>query len=340
VSIVAIIKITFADPEFEAAFRAYVNYFQDLAGSIGGLYGWKESLVAGVHQATAEHPPVRRVQRRHLNPAQNQALEKALRKSWGSLRRAHRELDDPEQYDEEANAWLPVQSYYATYHAILALAIASGQPVPRDHASALKLIGKDVKRGLLPYPWSVYCEGCPQTGSHVFGGVRPSGADVHVLSRPDLSTSEDRLAMFLRTTRAKELDRRFDEVRRRAAPGRSRRNLSAAGKKSLAAGLAATTLFDILWRMRKKASYDDADAFVLGAAGELDARQFGEALVIVTDATVAMLEGIMGAYVGPPLMSELAVRYREKTHSDQASAIGRRAASWRSQAPLLVATES
>gem|GEM_PF-3187650 len=32
-------EIRFPDPEFAETFRAYVNYFEDLAGTIGGLYG-------------------------------------------------------------------------------------------------------------------------------------------------------------------------------------------------------------------------------------------------------------------------------------------------------------
>ena len=48
-----------------------------------------------------------------------------------------------------------------------------------------------------------------------------------------------------------------------------------------------TTLFDVFWRIRRKANYDDADTFVLGAESEFDARGFGQSLILVTDATVA-----------------------------------------------------
>jgi hypothetical protein len=49
-------------------------------------------------------------------------------------------------------------------------------------------------------------------------------------------------------------------------------------------------LFDVFWRLPKKA-HEDADVFVLGAVSELDARRFGSALLIVTDATVAAPRG-------------------------------------------------
>ena len=64
--------------------------------------------------------------------------------------------------------------------------------------------------------------------------------------------------------------------------------------------------------MRKKANYEDADTFVLGAAGELDARRLGQALIIVADATVAALEALTSAYVGPTLLANMVDAYAKK----------------------------
>ena len=324
--------IRFADPEFEANFQAYLNYLEDLAGVIAGHYGLGESLVSGVHDGVLTHPPLRRIQRRRLGSKEAEALHAALRKAWGDLRRIQREVDDQGEYDEEANAWLPAQAYYSVYHAVLALAVSTGQPVPRDHAAALRLIGQEIRRGGFPFPWSAYCEGCPQTGTHLFGGLRPSGAEVHVLSSPDPSTSADRLAMFLRTTRARELERRFAEVRRKASPGRIRHNLSRARKDQIATRVAPTTIFDLYWRMRRKANYDDADAFVLGAVDALHARRFANALALVTDATVAALEAVMSAHVGPDVMATAAEAYRGRARSDPGEVLARRVESWRRRA--------
>lgn len=152
---------------------------------------------------------------------------------------------------------------------------------------------------------------------------------MHVLSSPDPLTSADRLAMFLRTTRRKELERRFGQERAKApAPGRSRRNLSKIEKERLAVTMAPTTVFDVLWRMRKKANYEDADTFVLGAAGELDARRLGQGLVIVADATCAALEALSCAYVGPRLLADAAASYAQKVSSPASSTIDIRAQSW------------
>ncbi len=326
-------EIRFPDPEFAESFRAYVNYFEDLAGTIGGLYGFSVSLAEGVHDGVADHPATWRVQRRSVNDDRAGLADRAFRKAWGTLRRLDREVEDPDVFDEEANAWIPAQSYYAVYHAILGYSVASGQAVPRDHAAALKLAGKEVTRGLLPAPWDGWCSGCPQAGSVEFGGaLMPSPDPVHVLSAPDPWSSEDRLAMFLRTTRAKELDRRFEQERRRKVkPGRTRRNLNRAEKEQIASTMAPTTLFDVMWRMRKKANYDDADTFVLGAAGELDARRLGQSLVIVTDATVAALEALTAAACGPDLLADLASAYAAKIQAPPESPVVRRAQSWESR---------
>lgn len=134
----------------------------------------------------------------------------------------------------------------------------------------------------------------------------------------------------------KELERRFTIERAKPpAPGRTRRNLSRSAKEQVATTMVPTTLFDVFWRIRKKASYDDADAFVLGAAGELDARRLGEALVIVTDATVAALEAVMAAYVGPGIMAAIVSAYANRVSAGPASAVSRRAASWQGRVPAV-----
>jgi len=319
----------FPDPEYAESFRAYLNYFEDLAGTVGGLYGFTESLASGVHDGIAAHPPVGRIQRRVLDAPRSAQIESAFRKSWGTLRRLDLEVEDPEFFYEEANAWIPAQAYYAVFHAILGFAAASAQSVPGDHAAALRLAGKEVVRGALPAPWDAWCDGCPHVGSERFGGLVPSEDPVHVLSSPDPWISDDRFAMLLRTTRCKELDRRFGQERlRNVRPGRTRRNVSSIEKERIAGKMPPTTLFDVFWRIRKKANYEDADAFVLGAGDEIDARRLAQALVILTDGTVAALEALSAAYVGPEVFVNMAHAYATRTRSGRESTVGRRAASW------------
>jgi hypothetical protein len=63
--------------------------------------------VEGVHNGVLSHPVLARIQRRYLNKPEVKALDAAFRKAWGTLRRLDREVEDPDNYDAEANAWIP-----------------------------------------------------------------------------------------------------------------------------------------------------------------------------------------------------------------------------------------
>ncbi|MDX6587248.1 MAG: hypothetical protein QOI31_1721 [Solirubrobacterales bacterium] len=310
------------------AFRAYSNYFEDLGALLGGRYGVAETLAEGVIEATTSHPGLASAQRRPLEGARQAAFDEGMRKGWGFLRRAQREVEDSDFFDSEANAYLPYFAYYATYHCGRAFAAASRQQIPRDHAALLRTLSAAATRGAFPYPWSAWCKGCPETLEVEFGDV--SAGDVHVLSRPRYETSDERLAMFLRTTRGKQLGEYYAVQRTKAVkPGKTRRALSAEEKRRHAGRLPATTIFDLLYRIRKKVSYGDADVFVLGPGSEVEARRLAEGLVLVCDATVAMLEAASAIYAGPELLERAAEAYAERTES---SLIARRHALWAQRA--------
>lgn len=317
--------LEFADPECEKPFRAYSGYLQDLAGLIAAEHGFGRTLASGVTAAVAQHPGAARISRRRLSERESSDVELGLRRAWSNLRRIQREVRaDPGDYDTEANAWVPAQAYYALYHAILAFAVASGQRVPSAHLAALRLIGDEVRRGTLPYPWGASCSGCPQTDTTTYAGMATPGT-VHVLSSPTPDTAGDRLAMFLRTTRTKEVERLLGDARAKGGKAGARRRLPAAEKEQIAKRVPPTTVFDLFFRLRKKAHYDEADTFVLGASGARDAAAFGQALVYATDGTVAAVEGLVAAYAGPEVLADAASAYAERTSSPT---VARRAAMW------------
>lgn len=299
-------RIQFPPQDLADRFAAYRNYFDDLARTVRKTYGTGDTYVSGVHDAVLRRRQVQRLQRRQVDLERHRILEKRLRACWHQLRIMRAEIEDPDGYDDEANATLPILAYYAGFHGSLAVAAASNERVPTDHNAALKAISTHATAGRFPYPWSASCAGCPQLSTSTFTGFSfvPTGR-VNPLTSPDPATSEERFATLLRTTREKELDRRFAEARRRGvAAGASRRNLRREEKERLAASLAPTTLFDVLWRLRKKASYDDAEVFVLGAASDWDAWRFADAVVTVTDATVAAIEALVIAYLGPAVVAD------------------------------------
>lgn len=317
-------------PDYEKNFRAYRNYLTDIANSIGGNYGVGSSLLEGVHSAVLAHPSLHRVQRRPVPEASRETFELGLRKGWGFLRRVQREVEDEAFYDEEANALMPYSAWYAVHHVGRAFAAASRQTVPRDHTGLLRALATTVvARTLLPFPWSAWCEGCPELGTESYGGLS-SVDSVHVLSRPSPDTVEDRLAMGLRTTRAKNLEIAFQGLRKRGvAPGRERRNLDRNEKEKYAAKFPPTTIFDFLYRLRTRASYGEADVFVLGSRDEADARSLAVSLAVVCDATVAALEALIASYAGPRAVADVAIDYASRTRS---TLVAGRADAWNRRA--------
>jgi hypothetical protein len=205
----AVIEIRFADPEFEKSFRVYANYLEDVAGVIGGRYGLEDSLVSGVQTAMRAHPGLRGIRRRKPSPRVAAELDRALQKAWSIGGRVGREVES-DDYDEEANAWLPEQAYYAVHHGMRAVVLAATGAAPSEHRKILNVISSEVAGGRLIYPWSASCRGCPQMGTEAFDGVAGTGA-IEVLSAPDSETSDERVCKLLKTTRKKELERHSAE---------------------------------------------------------------------------------------------------------------------------------
>lgn len=279
------------------------------------LYGGDNDLIQNVFTTVTQHPPVQSITRRSLQQTEEHALERSLRKAWSHLRRAYREIENQQSFDKESNAWIPIQAYYAGYYSIIALSIASKRIVPKNHRKALNIISQEIQHGRLPYPWSAYCIGCPQNKTTDFGGIK-SNKHPHVLSLPNPDTSMDRLAMFLTTTRKKELERRFQEERlRNIKPGSARRNLSRKEKENISNNLSATTMFDLFWRIRIKTNYGDPDTFVLGATGKPDAYKFGSSLVTIINATVTAIEVLISSYIGMGMLEGFIKQYELKTRN-------------------------
>lgn len=101
--------------------------------------------------------------------------------------------------------------------------------------------------------------------------------------------------------------------------------MSREAKNEIAKRLAPTTVFDLFWRLRVKANYEDADTFVLGASGLPDARAFADSLAILADASVAALEALIIRYVGDDLYQTFITSYQDRLMSDDRSPVAVRA---------------
>jgi hypothetical protein len=302
----------------ETSFVAYLHYLEDIADVIAGLYG---RGVAGVYQSMQLHPPVRALPPRTVPPHDVARVVSHLDWGWSRLSAIDSAVD---QFDRQANAVVPLLAVEAMTAAARALAVALGTDEPADAEEALAFLGDFVTEEILPYPWSAFCVGCPQTGSTLWGGSVLPGETVSVFQLPSASTSDARLAMLLRTTRQRVLERAFAVERHTdVRPGRSRRNLTLDHKEAIATATPPTTVFDVLERVRARVDADDGEAFVEAPFDDEEALRFAHALAAVADASVAAIESIVATVIGWDVFGDLAASHSRR-HGN-ASAASRRA---------------
>jgi hypothetical protein len=295
--------------EAEKAFTTYKNYLVHIDSCVGGVYGVGDSLISGLVVDVRSGKKFRSIQRRRITDKQREAITKALTISWTK----ELQLRIPAAFDTQLLPHL-IQgaghlSYYSVFHGARALFLASGQQVEPTHSSALATLSTWVKdRRLFPEPWSAYVEGGPNRGAMALGGLpgyATLSGSVHPLGSPSPETVWDSLRMLLCTTRDRQIEERKAEWRKRAG----KKNVPGAEAVRICHNLPATTLFSVLWRLRKRSDYADADAFLEGVTTAHDAELYQNAIVRIVHATLGIFETILIAYVGPDLYHEAAERF-------------------------------
>lgn len=288
-------------PTAEASFLAYLSYLEDLAGVLGGRYGFG---LDGVYQTMQLHPPVRELSATAPTAAATARMYGHLVAAWTRLSAVTAAVDGL-TYHRQANAVVPGLALEAVASAAGALAVAWDGRADDDD-DALAFLGARVAEGLFPYPWSAFCAGCPQLGETEWGGSALPAAFVSVFSLPDPRSSDARLAMLLRTTRTRLLDERFARERQtEVRPGCSRRNLTREHKTELAEATGPTTLFDVFSRLRARVERDDGEAFTEAPYDDTEARRFATALGIVADMSTAAIEGLIVQRIGQDVFADL-----------------------------------
>lgn len=80
-------------------------------------------------------------------------------------------------------------------------------------------------------------------------------------------------------------------------------------RTAIARGLAPTSFFDCLWRMRIRANYGSIDPFVTSYIPESEHRQFHRALTVCVDATADMLELYVARKIGRDAYAAIAQEF-------------------------------
>ena len=144
------------------------------------------------------------------------------------------------------------------------------------------------ERNLFPGPWGLLAVGCPMRGDQLHLNEPPEHdctGHVKLLTIPYHADRPDefwlRQGAWLRSTRKARLVRREEQLEARER----QRTISPKARTAIANGLAPTSFFDCLWRMRIRANYGSADPFVTAYISESEHRQFHAVLTSCVDAT-------------------------------------------------------
>ena len=189
-----------------------------------------------------------------------------------------------------------------------------------DHTATLRSIANMIEqRNLFPEPWNLLAVGCPMRGDRLYVNY-PQEADctsqIQVLSSP-MSIGLDptfwaRYGTWLRTTREARLVAREDQWKKKN--GKSR--ISSVERTKIAASVFPTSLFDCLWRLRIKSNYGTIDPYLVKHIPEDDHRIFNQALCVVTQATLGLLELYIMRRIGRSEYTEIADDFVRRDSSD------------------------
>ncbi len=226
-------------------------------------------------------------------------LGKLLRNCWLTEIQLNLTFED---YVSYSNHWAPVQVYYATYLALRAFYVSMGITISHEHSTTLKNIGEDIKRRpeLFPRPWKVICIGDPKNEIEILN--HPEGTEFKkssaLNSNLDIWSS---YRTFLKTTRERQLEKICDDWKR----SKHKKRISEAQRLTLVNNLAPTSFFNVLYRLRLRSNYEDADSFLVSIQETDEALRFNKALKKISWCTLFTLETLIARYIKKTKFEEI-----------------------------------
>lgn len=243
-----------------------------------------------------------------------EAAERGMRSAWGTemLMEASAVAlaSDPTAQRWMGN-WAVVQTYYACYHAFLALTVVRRTQASRTHAAAQrKYVDLWTNKKFDLVPWTL---GYDSDGA--FSGTlrRFSPPAQRAFSNATLGNAEAKAVTAIRTTRRGAVEDAEDEERdeRRKARAKALKGrvdgpaveqpslrLSPADRASVESGVRPHSMLDYLYRLRLRMNYLDADMFAKGAGGHERATDTVERLRYLVASTCLVHEMRIVASVG------------------------------------------
>lgn len=189
--------------------------------------------------------------------------------------------------------WAQVYTYYCCYLQIRAYLIGQKQEVNPKHRTTLKHFSQelDKRRDLFPSPWNLLCEGNPD--ENCFINKNSHFTNNHQLSYKAKENPIDNFAKFLKTTRKKELERKYNEWKK----DNNKKRISAQQKNIIINNTPPTSIYDCLYRLRIRANYENADTFIFSSIADEDAEKFHKSLQNIVWISSLILETITAKYL-------------------------------------------
>jgi hypothetical protein len=285
-------------------FTVHRNYLASIELFVGLLYGHGDDQVQGLVDAQRRLPAFGRIQRRKPPSAEIAEMRRLLAISWASEIQLRLANLGGEAFLRYANAWTPVQAYYAVYMSIHGCLVTAGMGgLVDDHTSTLRTVASHVVDRLLPHPFEMTCTGCTLVNQRQLNGT-PSGAkvDAHFenLANPSITDFYPRFAKMLETTR----DNRLERGRKEWISRSTRKNMPKDAKLAMAGRLHPTSVFDYLWRLRIRANYGDVSAFLMSGVDDRSHGAFHSGLVSLCSSLCLLLQSLIVQRIGQHAYAE------------------------------------
>jgi hypothetical protein len=272
-----------ADTDEARSFTTYLGYWACLSNHVVDIYGAEpfDGLLAEMHTRRLASLGGSR------SGCDRDQLADLLLNAWTSELALHLvELENTERL-WLANHSAPVHAYFATSRAASAWQLVRNSVPVESHAALLRAASSDifVPRPKYPLPWSLCCTALkPKVSYHGFP-ANPS----HVSNLAANADPHDRCAMLLRTTRHREVKRLVEQLKKERHLDRAPNGTYRAKD----AGLSATTVFDFMWRARKRSNYGDPAMFYVGTLTPNRSRVFAASVRQFTAATMFVFEAMI-----------------------------------------------
>lgn len=238
------------------------------------------------------------------------ALERSLSNAWGTELLVAVALQQAKSSEllRLASTWAVIQTYYVSYYATQAVAVARGFPRPDSHPKTQKqFVSFWVDRPLDCAPWSL---GAASDG---FRNV-PTGVDVREIHGWSWCNEENYWSLALqalRTTRKAAVEKALDrlreekirEARRTAGRELKRGRLSKEEKTKADEQTRTYAMIDYLYRLRLNVNYDDLRLFAKGPQDDDESRAVFRDCRYLAASTMLMAEHEVAARVGRPATS-------------------------------------